>query len=76
MYAEDGPVTVEFMKVSRTSMRAGTRNCEVSVEGYKILGPEFFQCDALELAPKLLGEAPSQRQCHSANYRCVCSLFM
>ena len=76
MYAEDGPVTVEFMKVSRDSVRVGTRNCEVFVEGYKILGLEFFQCDALELAPKLLGEAPSQRQRNSANYRGVCSLFM
>lgn len=58
MYAEDGPVTAEFMKVSRTSVGAGTRNCEVSAltERYKILGSEFFQCDALELAPKLLGK--------------------
>ena len=56
MYVEDGPVTVEFTKFNRASMRDGTRNCEVSVEGYKILGPEFFQCDALELAPKILGK--------------------
>ena len=58
MYVEYGPVTTEFTKVIRASMRARTRNCEVSVEGYKILGPDFFQCDALELAPNLLGEAP------------------
>ena len=59
MYAEDGPVTSEFMKFIRASMRDGTRNCEVSVEGYKILGPYFFQYSALELEPKPLGEAPS-----------------
>ena len=43
MYAEYGPVTVEFTKVSRALVRVGTRNYEVSIEGYKILGPEFFQ---------------------------------
>ena len=71
MYAEDGPVTTKFTKVSRALMRAGTRNCEVSVEGYKILGPEFFQCDALELAPKLLGEAPLHKL-----QRCVYFIYV
>ena len=56
MYAEYGLVIAEFMKVSKDSVRVGTRNCEVFVEGYKILGPEFFQCDALELEPKLMGK--------------------
>ena len=63
MYVEDGPVTVEFTKFNRASVGAGTRNCEVLAltEGYKILGPYFLQCNALELAPKLLGEAPSHK---------------
>ena len=58
MYAEDGRVTTEFTKVSRASVGAGTRNCEVPAltKGYKVLGPEFFQCDAPGLAPKLLGK--------------------
>ena len=40
MFAEDGSITTEFMEVSRAAMRAGTRNCEVSVEGY--IGSIFF----------------------------------
>ena len=41
MYAEDGPITVEFKKFCRASVGAGTRNCEVSAltKGYKISGP-------------------------------------
>ena len=34
----------------------GTAEVSALTEGYKILGPYFFQCDALELAPKLLGK--------------------
>ena len=55
MYAEDGLVTAEFTKV----------------EGYKILGPKFFQFDALELAPKLLGEAPLHKL-----WRCVQFIYL
>ena len=34
----------------------GTTEVSALTEGYKILGPEFFQCDAPKLAPKLLGK--------------------
>ena len=77
MYAEDGPVTTEFTKVNRASVGAGTRNCEASAltEGYKILGPKFFQCDAPELAPKLLGKL-LRRDDVIMQIIEVCNLFM
>ena len=64
------PITAEFTKFSRALVREGTRNCEFSVEGYKIFGLEFFQGDALELAPNFWGKL-----LHT-NYRGVSSLFM
>ena len=41
MYVEDGPITIEFTKVSRALVGVGASNYEVSAltEGYKILGP-------------------------------------
>eukprot|EP01018_Ginkgo_biloba_P005432 Gb_11103 [translate_table: standard] len=60
---EDGPETQDPVKVmtvvSTAPGRTKQNNCTLSAATtgeYRILGPDFFQCDALELAPRLLGK--------------------